>query len=215
MNNNNNYQNNNRTNNYENNRDQGNYGIGRNNNNEENRDQLLMVSEKENGKLQYKKMEKYSENIWIADTGASCHMTNNDTGMYDIKIPKEDYITVANNQELKVVKIGKIDMIAKQENGREVKFTLSNVKYIPELAVKLFSITAAMDKGMKIGNNDRLIYLWKEKFRINFDILFEMKSGFSAGIKLIQKEKDQTQAILKSGMKIKNIWRNCNFFNKK
>ena len=98
------------------------------------------------------KNAKITNDTWIADMGASCHMTNDDTGMYDITILKDDFVTVADDQEVKALKIGKLDMMAIQENGTKVKFTMENVKYCPELAIKLFSLTAAIDHGMDIGN---------------------------------------------------------------
>jgi hypothetical protein len=59
---------------------------------------------------------KLTKDTWIGDTGASCHMTNDDTGMYEVKTI-DDEITVGNGKPMKATKIGKIKMEIIQVDG--------------------------------------------------------------------------------------------------
>ena len=89
-----------------------------------------------------------SENLFIGDTGASCHMTHSDAGMFDCEEINET-VTIGNGHEIKATKIGKKRIKIIQENGKEIIGLLENVKYVPKLApYNLFSITTAI-KEMK------------------------------------------------------------------
>ena len=79
------------------------------------------------------------EEIWLGDSGASSHMTFCDTHMYDIK-PIQQTIIVGNGSTMTATKIGNLKMIATQKNGKEVTFTLNNVKFVPGLHRNLLSI---------------------------------------------------------------------------
>jgi hypothetical protein len=66
---------------------------------------------KNNNKTMY-----YSENIYIGDSGASCHMVHSDEGMYDVKQIKEK-ITIGNGQYIEALKIGKKKGMIKLNDG--------------------------------------------------------------------------------------------------
>ena len=63
------------------------------------RDTILMAQEMIREPT-IKKLSEYTSNTWIADTGASCHITNDETGLYDVEYLKDDYITVAVDHEI-------------------------------------------------------------------------------------------------------------------
>ena len=115
-------------------------------------DLILMALQRFTSPYVMNKNEKITNDTCIADTGASCHMMNNDTSMYDDTMLKDNFVTVADDQDDKALKIGKLDVTAIQENGDKVKFTMEIMKYCPELAVKLFSLTAAIDNGANLRN---------------------------------------------------------------
>ena len=130
-----------------------------------------------------KEME-VSNNFWIGDSGASCHMTNDDTGLEEIsKIDEE--IMIGDGKPMKATKVGRMKMEMIKNDGSKQQFTLSNVKYVPELHYKVFSLTAALDKGFKIGNKGRVIILRQGDFTITFDNVLNTKTGFISGVKLI------------------------------
>ena len=52
---------------------------------------------------------KVTTDTWIGNSGASCHMTNDDTGMYDFKEIRED-LTVGSGKSIIATKIGKLKL---------------------------------------------------------------------------------------------------------
>ena len=131
----------------------------------------------------------FNENTWIGDSGASCHMTNDDSGMFDSRTIDEE-ITSGSGKPMTATKIGSIRVKSIQCDGMMRVFTMTNVKYVPELCCKLFSLTAAIDKGLKIGNKGRVLTLRKGNFKIAFDKIIKKKTGFVTGIDLITRTEE-------------------------
>jgi hypothetical protein len=75
---------------------------------------------------------EFTENIWIGDSGASCHYCNSDKGLFDIQEVSES-ITVGNGKTMEAIKIGKLRCNVKQVNGKIFQVVLQDVKYVPEL----------------------------------------------------------------------------------
>ena len=50
---------------------------------------------------------EFSENIWIGDSGASCHYYNSDQGLFDVKDISER-IMVGNGKTMEATKIGSL-----------------------------------------------------------------------------------------------------------
>ena len=93
----------------------------------------------------------FSNNTWIGDSSTSCHMTNCDEEMFDWKRINEE-ITIGNGKPMKATKVGLLHLELIQKDGSMRAFKMTNVKYIPELYCKLFSVTTALDKGFHIEN---------------------------------------------------------------
>ena len=54
--------------------------------------------------------------IWIRDSGAPCHMTNDETSMFEVKTI-QDEITIGNGKPLMATKIGKLILDIMQKDG--------------------------------------------------------------------------------------------------
>ena len=111
-----------------------------------------------------------NKNIWIGDTGATSHMTNNDFGMFDCSTTTSS-VFVGNGKALKASKIGKLKL-QNVVDGKITSFTLKDVLYVPELSGNLFSLTKGINNGyelksVKIASTTSLI-LSKNKFKIIF-----------------------------------------------
>ena len=145
-----------------------------------------------------------TENTWIADSGATSHMTNDDCHMFDIHEIDEE-ITIGNGKPMKATQIGSIRLATSQEHGKPQNFTMTNVKYVPELYCKLFSLTAAIDRGLMIGNEGRIITLKKGNFKIAFDKIIQKKTGFVSAIELIPRTVGTIKEALKAGRERKMI----------
>jgi hypothetical protein len=78
-------------------------------------------------------------NTWIADSGASAHLTNNEEGLFDVKLCKLE-VQLGNNYFVKVAKVRKLNVIIQQKDGKTTSVLLDEVKYVPELGYNLFSL---------------------------------------------------------------------------
>ena len=105
---------------------------------------------------------------WIADSGASTHMTNTMDGMFDV-VDANINISVGDGRKMTTTKVGKWKGVAIDLEGRKTNITLTNVSYVPNLMVNLFSLTAAMDKGFSVAGSNEGINLKKGNWSISFD----------------------------------------------
>jgi gag-polypeptide of LTR copia-type/Zinc knuckle len=128
-------------------------------------------------------IEDFDIDIWIGDSGASCHYCNNDAALYDYTIISED-ITVGNGNVMTAPKMGKLRCQILQKNGERFVVTLEDVKFVPDLWINLFSIGKALKNGFNLGNDGETIKLMKGKTVILFDRCLKSKNGFVPAIKL-------------------------------
>jgi hypothetical protein len=75
--------------------------------------------------------EEFDHEIWIGDSGESCHYCNDDEGLNKCKTFSEE-ITVGNSNIMTVKKVGKLRCGILQKNGEKLIVRLENVKYVPE-----------------------------------------------------------------------------------
>ena len=121
--------------------------------------------------------------LWLGDTGASCHMTYCDKGMYDFQTVTSN-VTVGNGNVMKTLKIGKKKLKFTNSNGQQFNIILENCKYIPDLHVNLFSITQALSNGWTLSNKDKIISLHKNNLHIDFNKNLNTHTGYVPGILL-------------------------------
>jgi hypothetical protein len=121
--------------------------------------------------------------LWLGDTGASCHMTYCDKGMYDFEMVTSN-VTVGNGSVMKTHKIGKKKLKFTNSNGKQFNIILENCKYIPDLHVNLFSITQALSNGWTLTNKDKMISLHKNHLQIDFDRNLNTQTGYVPGVYL-------------------------------
>ena len=77
-----------------------------------------------------------SHDKWIADSGATSHMTHSSIGLYDIQTTVGDRVRVGNGCSLDILCKGSLNFLNKQ--GKRI--TLFNVLYVPGLDMNLISI---------------------------------------------------------------------------
>ena len=92
--------------------------------------------------------------IFIGDSAATSHMTNNKTGVYDLK-PIRGSVMIGNGESISCTHKGKLDVICKHKDGSTAKHTWE-VKIVPQLNHDLFSFTKAMKEGWQMHGR------WKE-----------------------------------------------------
>jgi hypothetical protein len=65
----------------------------------------------------------FTDNTWIGDTGSSCHIVNDDTGLYDIT-PISEVVGGIGGQSIRATKMGRLNVVIKQADGTQVKRVL-------------------------------------------------------------------------------------------
>jgi hypothetical protein len=70
--------------------------------------------------------EKFDDDIWICDSGASSHYCVSDIGMFDVRDINER-INVGNGNLLVATKIGNLKLDVTQINGKKFTITLQGV----------------------------------------------------------------------------------------
>ena len=93
----------------------------------------------------------FTKNTWIRDLGASCHITNDDTGLYDIINIIESI--KGSSGIMPAMKKGKLQVMVCQVNGEEQSHTLWPVKFCPTAGANLFSLTCELSQGNKISSD--------------------------------------------------------------
>jgi hypothetical protein len=108
------------------------------------------------------------QNLWVGDTGATCHMVCDDSKLFDFE-SVNDEVVVGDRRPLRVAKIGKLKVHFANSSGESSEFIMDKVKFVPSLRMNLFSLVVGIKKGWKLeSDGDRLI-LSKENYQILFN----------------------------------------------
>ena len=121
---------------------------------------------------------------WIADSGATTHMTNSLDGMFDLTDAKVS-ISVGDGRKMKTLRTGKWRGTAIDSEGTRRQITLSNVSFVPDLMVNLFSLTTVMDNGFQVDGNNKGIVVQKDNWSMRFDKRIGTPKGHVFAITMI------------------------------
>ena len=99
-------------------------------------------------------LSNLGENIFIADSAATSHMTSNKLGVYNL-VPINGSVMIGNGQSISCTHKGKLDVICKHKDESMARETW-DVKLVPQLNHDLFSFTKAMKEGWQMNGR------WKE-----------------------------------------------------
>ena len=82
------------------------------------------------------------DDVWTADSGASCHMTHDRTRMYNARPPPpgRETITIGDRRRIKVEYVGNMDVILHGKSDQRIP--LIDVAYVPDLGFNLYSLHA-------------------------------------------------------------------------
>ena len=133
--------------------------------------------------------DKLTKYTWVADSGASCHMVNDASDMFDVPRINES-IKFGDGKLLRSTQIGKIRRTVRHKDGSTLKVTLE-AKYVPDLWVNLFSLTRAMMGGGQLGNKGLVITMSKNNKTIKFDKIFNTKNGYVGGVDICPTQQSQ------------------------
>ncbi len=137
--------------------------------------------------------DKLSKNTWLCDSGATCHLTNDDSGLYDVQEVNEVAV-IGDGKGLNISKKGKIDVLVQQKDGSECTLTL-NVKVSEEIVHQLLSLTMLLQEGWSMNsvpsNTPMKNTLLLKKRNKTFKIDQVIKSGESGLIGVVLKRKSE------------------------
>ncbi|GFX21634.1 retrovirus-related Pol polyprotein from transposon TNT 1-94 [Trichonephila clavipes] len=97
--------------------------------------------------------EKLCDNIWILDSGASCHMAKESVWFKNISPAVMDIYLA--DKKSKMMSQGTGNVSAKTVSTKHcnsINLTITDVSYVPQLRCNLLSVTCLMDKGCEIEN---------------------------------------------------------------
>ena len=176
-------------------------GSGRGHQNSRSGDERSTTSEVGLGVLDHKfaevgllKMDSGTQHLFVADSGASCHLTGSLEGMVDcLKIC--DYVTVGNGKAVEATVIGTKKGQVRMPDGSLRKICLYGCKYVPDLApFNLFSITRALSGGCRLGNEGEVITLTKDDFTLSFNHKIQTKTGYVGAVEILPLDYDEMAA---------------------
>ena len=96
----------------------------------------------------------FTESTWYGDSGASCHITNDDTDMYDVEEINE-LIGGIGPDAIVATKKGKKKCMIKQVDGTNIERILYPCKYCKDASDNLYSIMSEQSKGAKLSSNEK------------------------------------------------------------
>ena len=161
-------------------------------NNDEN-DQVLVSNEMT--------LSSIGKDIFIGNSAATSHMTNNRTGVYDL-VPIRGLVMIGNGESISCTHKGKLDVICKHRDGSTARQTWE-VKIVLQLNHDLFSFTKAMKEGWLMNGRWKegglMIELFKQaKTSMKFDRMIPSGSSWLMGIKT-QRLVGQVHAAIEPG----------------
>jgi hypothetical protein len=125
----------------------------------------------------------FANDLWILDSGASCHYCRSVEGLTDVKEINES-IKIGNDGFMKVTKIGNLKCEVTQINGEKFTVTLNDVKYVPSLCVSLFSLNKSLKKGFKVSNDGVVFSLNFKHVKLTFDSVINATDGCVTGVSM-------------------------------
>lgn len=137
---------------------------------------------------------KFEKHTWVADSGASTHMCNSLDGMFDLQDANLS-ISVGDGRNMSTLKVGKFKGDVIDSEGKTKTVTLTNVSYVPELMVNLFSVTAAMEKDCAVSGSKDGIEIKKGQWSMKFQTKFGTQQGHVFGTTIIPASGDATAFI--------------------
>jgi hypothetical protein len=118
----------------------------------------------------------FSSDMWILDSGASCHYYPSAEGLPDVKEIDES-IKIGNGNSMKSTKIGNLNCEVTQVNREKLTIMLNYVNYVPNLCVNLFSSNKALKKGFNVRNDGVIISLTYNHVKLTFDRVIHATDG--------------------------------------
>ena len=90
----------------------------------------------------------FTKNIWVGDSGTSFHISNNDTGLFDVT--EVNKFVEGSLGNMPATKKGMLHRKVCQVDGTEGVHILWPVKYCPKAGAKLYYLKCELSQGNKV-----------------------------------------------------------------
>ena len=141
------------------------------------------------------KFKSTKHNLWIANTGASCHMCNGIESFEDIKEVTRTII-IGNGNIMKCTKVGTWKGFLRNKEGNKIVILLKEVSYIPTLATNLLSLTTVMNNGWELKGSGQFLKIHKGTTTIDFDKKVKSRNSFLLGFHLERSYQKESAMII-------------------
>ena len=136
------------------------------------------------------------EEIWVADSAATTHMTFSNTGMRNCrKAEAKDSLVMGNGSDAQAQCIGDVygSLIGMESNPIDV--SLKEVTYSPTAKFNLISLPALMKKGWKMIGDLNKIIITKGNMQVKFDIIVPTPKGMLFCLRMKRSTSTEVGAI--------------------
>jgi len=112
----------------------------------------------------------YTESTWYGDSGASCHITNDDNQYDDVEKINE-LIGGIGPDDVVATKKGKKKCMIKQAECEKLKRIIYPCKYCKDASDNLYSITSKQSKGAKLSSDKKnnILLCYPNGITVSFD----------------------------------------------
>lgn len=100
--------------------------------------------------------------VWITDSGASCHMTYRREWLTNYRSITEEVVSLGDDMQCTVSGKGTV-ILKKLLNGQWSEARIENVLHVPQIKKNLFSVGASAKKGFYTIFNEQTVVLKKDK----------------------------------------------------
>ena len=140
-----------------------------------------------------KKKNFQDSTIFIADTGATCHIKTDTIGLTNLR--KLNGSVKMGRSTVKIDFQGDYPCYAEQIDGTTHKMILKDVRVAPGAGCNLLSLTKLLNNEYNLQGNSKSLKATKGKFGIIFDRVIEAGSGFLLGIRLVPTSTDDAAYV--------------------
>ncbi len=128
-------------------------------------------------------MKAVSETTRITNLGATYHITNDPTSLYDIE-HMETLVMLGDGTTVTAMMNAKLKLKMEGLEG-PTTVMLYDVKYIPEFMLKLFSLSCTMKRVVNIQNEGMVLKVQKGDLTLTFENCAETQNGCILGLELV------------------------------
>ena len=165
----------------------------------------------------FSSLKNKEDNLWVGDTGATCHMGPSLKGCTDI-VRVSESVTVGDNGAVQIKARATFHGKIVKKDGTTQHIKLKNYGWAPKLGRPLYSIPYTMLKGFVLSGKNKNIWLSKGTTRVEFDHILNTGSSHLNCIEIIpvdvkdvseNKEKAKTGGWMRSGEQLLQVLDTC------